>query len=166
MRLQLRQRLQAGQHSDGDQLTGPIVQYARVEDVPEDEAAQDTHQFRVVVRRACVTWAEQTLIGGIGVRLTRRHLQAVFLSSHGRHRGLRASARQRPAIGADTTSDSAWPIYTFGKVTSGDAFHRLATGLPTTVRRSASPKMKVTGQATASGGAGIACCSVRLLVRG
>ena len=69
VRLQLRQSLQAGQHRNGDQFTGLVVEHTGVEHVAEDESAQDLHQLRIVVRRIPVARPEQPLIGGFGVGL-------------------------------------------------------------------------------------------------
>ena len=83
MRRQLRQGLQAGQHGDGDELTGLVVQDAGVEDVSEDEPAQDAHQLRIVVGRTLVTWPEQALVRHLGMRLTIGDIRALEVVSHG-----------------------------------------------------------------------------------
>ena len=85
VRRQLRQRLQAGQHRDGDQLTDAVVEHAGVEDVSEDEPAQDLHQLRIVVGRAAVARSEQSLIGGLGVSLAFGHVGVGLAGSHMNH---------------------------------------------------------------------------------
>ena len=80
--LQLRQRLQADQHGDGDQSTGAVVEHPGVEHVAENEPAQDFHQLRIVVGRTAVARSEQSLVGGLGVSLTLGHLGALLIGRH------------------------------------------------------------------------------------
>ena len=54
VRRQLRQRLEACQHNDGDQFTGSIVEHAGLEDVSDDEPAQDLYELGIVVGYAPV----------------------------------------------------------------------------------------------------------------
>ena len=62
-------KLQASQHRYRDEFAGLVVEHTGVEDVPEDESAQDLHQLRIVVGRLAVARSEQSLIGGLGVSL-------------------------------------------------------------------------------------------------
>ena len=83
VRRQLRQRLQARQHGDRDEFTGLVIQDAGVEDVSEDEPAQEAHQLRIVVGRSPVTWPEQALVRRLGMRPTIGHLGALLIGRHG-----------------------------------------------------------------------------------
>lgn len=59
VRLELRQRLHARQHRDGDQLAGAVVEVAGGEDVAEDQGAEDASELGIGVGGRRVARSEE-----------------------------------------------------------------------------------------------------------